>query len=95
MAARSRLATLMAVLTASRLGVFASGYPLFTPVYCGTTTPSGPPVDTTSAPGLRYDPDAGQYVYVWQTSRRWAGTCGRLEVRLAGGTSPAAYFRFT
>jgi hypothetical protein len=42
---------------------------------------------------LRYDPDAGQFVFNWRTSRAWAG-CRLLGLTLADGSRTFAMFRF-
>jgi hypothetical protein len=41
---------------------------------------------------LRYDPDAGQFVFNWRTSREWAG-CRLLRLTLADGRRTYAMFR--
>jgi PKD repeat protein len=41
---------------------------------------------------LRYDPDAGQFVFNWRTSREWAG-CRLLRLTLADGSRTYAMFR--
>jgi hypothetical protein len=41
---------------------------------------------TASNSSLKYDAEAGQYVYVWKTDKAWAGKSGLLEVHLADGT---------
>jgi hypothetical protein len=77
------------------LNVLAAGSPRFQPLYCGTSTPSGPAVAPGRGAGLRYDPATRQYVYLWPTSRDWRGTCGRFDLRLADGTTRSALFSFT
>ena len=47
-----------------------------------------------STPGLHYDPVAKQYVYVWATSKDWAGKSGTLRVKLADGGVHTALFNF-
>jgi hypothetical protein len=47
-----------------------------------------------STPGLHYDPVAKQYVYVWATSKDWAGMSGTLRVKLADGSVHTALFYF-
>jgi hypothetical protein len=42
--------------------------------------------------GLRAD--GYKYTYVWQTDRRWVGTCRKLVLTLADGTTHEALFRF-
>jgi hypothetical protein len=40
-----------------------------------------PPVaDAAGNSALRWDPDAGQYIFVWKTSRSWVNTCHELTV---------------
>lgn len=73
--------------------------PRSTAVVC-TSGADEDPVETTAsstanAGGLIYDADAGQYVYVWKTSSSFSkGSCRKLTVSFADGTSHSAYFRF-
>jgi hypothetical protein len=76
------------------LSVLAPGFPQLQPVFCGTTTPSGAAVAAGRGIGLRYDPSTRQYVFAWTTDRAWRGTCGRLDVKLADGTTHRAFFAF-
>jgi hypothetical protein len=76
------------------LSVIAAGYPRMQPLFCGTDTPTGPPVTEGRTAGLHYDPALRQYVYSWTTDRSSAGTCGRLELRLTDGTTHTALFSF-
>jgi hypothetical protein len=76
------------------LSVLAAGSPRFQPVFCATTTPSGPAVATGRSAGLHFDPSTNQYVFTWTTDRNWRGTCGRLDLRLSDGTTHSAYFSF-
>lgn len=46
----------------------------------------------TPQAGLRYEPVADQYVYVWPTDKAWAGTCRRLTLTLNDGTTHSALF---
>ena len=75
------------------LGVL-DGAPLVTQIVCsaGTVQQTAP---VTSTPGLRYDPIADQYSYVWKTDSGYAGTCQKLTVQLTDGTSHSALFTFT
>jgi hypothetical protein len=47
-----------------------------------------------STPGLHYDAVAKQYVYVWATSKAWAGKSGTLRVKLSDGSMHTALFNF-
>jgi hypothetical protein len=42
--------------------------------------------------GLRAE--GHKYTYVWKTNSSWAGSCRKLVITLADGTSHAALFRF-
>jgi hypothetical protein len=46
--------------------------------------------DTT----IRYDAEAGQFIYNWRTERAWAGSCRMLELTLNDGTRHSALFQF-
>jgi len=77
------------------LDVFADGFPVSQDLDCSTGLPNGT-VETETAGGsmLYYDPYTDQYVYVWKTKSDWSGTCRRLVLRLADGTSHHADFKF-
>jgi len=76
--------------------LFASGYPASQTMNCSTGALSGPLQRTTlGAQGFTYDPLLDQYKYVWQTDRRWMGTCRQLIVRFKDGTEKRANFRFS
>ena len=66
------------------------------PISCDT----GEPVDAietgvvAGASGLRYDPVAARYTYVWKTRKAWAGTCLQLQVKLDDGITRSADFKF-
>ncbi|MEO7663970.1 MAG: PxKF domain-containing protein [Candidatus Limnocylindrales bacterium] len=73
-----------------------AGPPLVTQVAC-----PGLPVDAiettaaATASTLGYDAASRQYTYVLRTSKTWAGTCRRLDVRLIDRTSHIVDFQFT
>jgi len=77
------------------LDIFAAGYPASQPASC-----SGLPADpveetvTANASGLQYDASAGRYVYVWKTTKSWAGTCRALTLKLNDGSVRTATFQF-
>jgi hypothetical protein len=48
--------------------------------------------DSDNSSGLRAE--GQKYTFVWKTSTAWAGTCRKLVITLADGTSHAAMFRF-
>jgi hypothetical protein len=50
---------------------------------------------TDSTSGLKYDPTADQWIYVWKTTTGLAGSCRQLRVVLADGTTKTANFQFT
>ena len=58
--------------------------------------PSGASADARSAgaTGLRYDPEADQYVFAWKTDPGWAGECMTLVVTLSEGSYATASFEF-
>ncbi len=74
------------------------GAPVVTKVAC----PSGMKVDaleetasSKTAAGLAYDSKTGLYQYTWKTATTLAGTCQKLTLNLADGTSQTALFTFT
>jgi hypothetical protein len=52
-------------------------------------------VAADSNSGLKYDPAADQWVYVWKTTTVLANSCRQLRVKLADGTTKTANFQFT
>jgi MBG domain-containing protein len=65
------------------------------------TCPNGPAIvdaieEVLLSPGSTvFRCDGTQYIYNWQTSKSWAGTCRAMTVRLADGTTHTANFTFT
>jgi hypothetical protein len=71
------------------------------PTLMETACPGGSaPVDaieeivTASASKLTYDPDTGQYDYIWKTDKAWAGKCYRFTLGLNDQTSHAFNVKF-
>src|SRR5215213_2243174 len=67
-------------------------------ITCDTSTPVDAieELSTATTSGLKYDPVANQYIYNWKTATSYAGTCQRLTVTLAdGSTAKSALFKFT
>ncbi len=79
------------------LSVFASGSPTSKIIACDASAEYDDVTLTVTAGGssLSYDPVADQYVYVWKTSKDWAGTCRQLVLILADETVHRANFTFT
>jgi hypothetical protein len=78
--------------------VFASGSPSVAVVACPTSTALFDSIEelaTDSTSGLKYDPVADQWVYVWKTTTSLANSCRQLKVTLADGTVRTANFNFT
>jgi hypothetical protein len=74
--------------------IFAQGYPASQAMTCAGVI-TGPLQPTSlGSEGFTYDALLDQYKYVWQTDRRWMGTCRQLVVRFADGTEKRANFRF-
>jgi hypothetical protein len=44
--------------------------------------------------GLRQDGAKSKFKYIWKTDRSWTGTCRKLVLTLADGSSYEALFRF-
>jgi hypothetical protein len=78
------------------LNIFAAGSPSSRPVDCTTSAPLDAIEETVTAGGssLSYDATSQRYHYVWKTDTAWAGTCRRLTVTLAGGSTREALFMF-
>ncbi len=72
------------------MGVIASGSPTFT-----VTGANGTQTLTAGGSSLSYDPVADQYVYVWKTDKKWAGSTCTFALTLADGTTHSASFSFT
>jgi microsomal dipeptidase-like Zn-dependent dipeptidase len=67
------------------------------PYPCDAGAPSiivGETAETAGSTVLRYDAASQQFVYNWQTSSAWAGTCRALQLGLADGTNHVAVFEF-
>jgi hypothetical protein len=74
------------------LRIFPAGYPKVGEIACGSTEPVE---GSRSAAGhLSYVRFLDQYVYLWRTDHRWAGTCRQIVVKLDDGTEHRANFRF-
>jgi hypothetical protein len=78
------------------LGIMAAGYPASAPIACDNSAPTDAIEETVSAgsSSLSYDPDTGQYTYVWKTNKTWANSCRTLTVMLDDGSVHQADFRF-
>jgi hypothetical protein len=75
-----------------------AGEPVVTQVACPAAMKSDVLEETASAKspsGLKYDTKTGLYTYTWKTATSFAGTCQKLTVNLADGTSQTALFTFT
>lgn len=72
------------------LNILKSGYPEAIPTTCpGGSTPTDRIEETATAGGssLTYDAYAAVYIYVWETSKVWAGRCYTFELGLDDDTS--------
>jgi hypothetical protein len=72
--------------------------PMTSTVACPTATALVDLIEELSADsvsGLKYDPSADQWVYVWKTTTNLANSCRQLKVTLADGTVRTANFQFT
>jgi predicted extracellular nuclease len=76
--------------------IFVAGYPKSQQTSCDFATPEGDLESTLTAgdSGLSYDPLEDQYIYVWQTSEEWEGTCRQLVVSFNDGKTYYANFSF-
>ncbi len=78
------------------LDIIAAGSPTFTITGTSQNGDAIEEVVTATAGGssLSYDADSDQYVYVWKTSKDWAGKSGTFTLKLNDGTSHTAKFSF-
>jgi hypothetical protein len=76
------------------LRVLKVGSPTSSAIACSASAPSQSVNDGEDdrRSGLRADRD--KYTYVWKTDRRWTGTCRKLVLTLADGSTHEALFRF-
>jgi hypothetical protein len=75
-----------------------TGTPAIASLACPTGTALVDVLEEISADsnsGLKYDPAADQWVYVWKTTTGLANSCRQLKVTLADGTTMTANFQFT
>lgn len=79
------------------LSIFGSNSPSSTKVVCdaGANLDSLEETLTAGGSSLSYDALVDQYNYVWKSDKSWAGTCRRLDVKLADGSVKSANFKFT
>jgi hypothetical protein len=72
------------------------GYPQVAVIDCRSTEALRTGEQARSADGrrLRYDPRTGQYVFRWQTSPAWSGSCRQLILAFADGNIERLNFRF-
>jgi predicted extracellular nuclease len=77
------------------MDIFLNGYPLSRQIACDSSAPLGNVEQTVNAGGssLSYDMSADQYVYVWKTSKPWAGTCRQFIMILKDGSIHIANFK--
>ncbi len=78
------------------LDIFRAGSPTSATVSCGANAPDD--IEATVTAGgssLTYDATANQYVYVWKTDSKWAGTCRQLVIVFKDGTTQRANFTFS
>jgi hypothetical protein len=79
------------------LDIFASGYPRVVSITIVDGNTFESVIDETVTAGgssLTYDPLANQYIYVWKTSKSWAGYSYQLQVKLTDGRVHVANFKF-
>lgn len=78
------------------LDIFSADFPKSFVINCSDSSELDSIESTVTAGGssLSYDAIADHYVYVWKTSKAWAGSCRQLVVRLADGTDYVANFKF-
>jgi Tol biopolymer transport system component len=76
-------------------GVLADGGPRSAAIACDSqAAPSGGDPARAVGGGLRFEPGAARYTYVWKTDPAWAGTCRAFVVTLDDGSTHALSVRF-
>ncbi len=77
------------------LGILAAGSPTATKVACPSgATSTVDQAGTFPKLGLVYLPLLKQYLYVWTVPKTYAGSCYRLDLTLADGSTYSANFKF-
>jgi hypothetical protein len=74
--------------------VLMPGWPKYQRVNCSTGNAIGGLVTAQAAEPLYFDAETGEYVFVWKTPKNLAGSCARLDVRLADGATYPVSFTF-
>ncbi|MEZ5095970.1 MAG: PxKF domain-containing protein [Nocardioides sp.] len=81
------------------LDIFAAGSPSYVAVECSTGEPvlgaTAVPVDLAGASALRYSSGNSVYRFTWKTTKSMAGSCVRLDLALADGSTHSALFQVT
>lgn len=62
-------------------------------IACSSTTPDDIELVATGGTSLRYDATAGQFIYNWQTPSGKAGSCYKVTIFAADGSSQSAIFK--
>ncbi len=78
------------------LGIMVAGYPMSSPMTCGSAALRDGDEPTVGAGGgsLSYDPLTDRYSYNWKTDKSWRGTCRQLVIRLHDGSFLRGNFDF-
>jgi hypothetical protein len=77
------------------LGIFADGYPSVSQIACpGISVDAIEQTVSVGSSHLVYDATKNQYVYLFKTSKSWAGTCRQLTLLFTDGTTRTADFQF-
>ena len=75
--------------------VMTDSFPHSVTIACGSQeAPTGGDPTRAVGGGLRYEPGAERYMYVWKTDPAWAGTCRAFVVKLDDGSTHVLNVRF-
>jgi hypothetical protein len=78
------------------LQIFAAGSPVSQAVICSSNAPVDDLEQTVTAgsSSLSYSTGSDTYTYVWKSIKSWSGTCRRLTLDFADGSTATAVFDF-
>lgn len=76
------------------LDILAASSPAVARLTCAADAPADDVAETVNAGSSSLTYSGGQYVYVWKTTKSWAGSCRAFQLKLDDGTTHEAGFKF-